>query len=542
MIMKKEKEEVLPIGREEVKAATRTLFGYRLAKAKLNERLSENEKWYRLRHGESLNGGDTPVSAWLFNCIASKHADSMDSIPIASVLAREEADRAEAERLSEIIPQILEQNGFEQTFSDEQWYKLKNGTGVFGVFWDGSKSGGLGDIAVTKIDLTDLYWQPGVNDIQKSENLFHTELIDNAVLEREYPSLIGKLGTGRCGASGLEIMAESADKSLVVDWYYRVNVGGKTVLHYCKYVGENVIFATENTEAYRESGLYAHGMYPFVFDVLFPVENSPAGFGYIDVGKNAQEYIDRGDTAVMENLLSNARPRHFIRSDGAVNEKEFADLSNTFIHVDGNLGADSIMPVQSTPLNDVYLKVISGKIEELKETTGNRDVSTGGTTSGVTAAAAIAAMQEAGSKLSRDATKQSYRAFAKLVDLIIELIRQFYVFPRPFRVTDRRGTEKFIRYGNAGLLPEPQGSDFGIDTGTRLPKFRVTVSSENRDPYSRASQNELALKLYEAGFFDPENRAKAEKCLEIMDFNGREKLLGAISGSKISGEKACPDD
>ena len=163
------------------------------------------------------------------------------------------------------------------------------------------------------------------------------------------------------------------------------------------------------------------------------MEGTPCGFGYIDVGKSAQEYIDRGNQAIMMNMLANAKPRHFIRGDGSVNEEEYADLTKDFIHVDGNLGQDSILPVQGKPLNDIYVTVINNKIDELKETTGNRDISAGGTSGGVTAASAIAAMQEAGSKLSRDHSKASYRAYRKVCLMVIELIRQFYDsmrFPR----------------------------------------------------------------------------------------------------------------
>ena len=111
----------------------------------------------------------------------------------------------------------------------------------------------------------------------------------------------------------------------------------------------------------------------------------------------------------MQNMLANARPRHFIRSDGSVNEQEYADMSKDFVHVDGNLGQDSILPISGKPLNDIYVSIVNNKIDELKETTGNRDISTGGTTSGVTAASAIAAMQEAGSQeiITRHRTEHS---------------------------------------------------------------------------------------------------------------------------------------
>ena len=39
---------------------------------------------------------------------------------------------------------------------------------------------------------------------------------------------------------------DTSDKSIVIDWYYRKYSNGKRILHYCKYVGNTVIYATEN--------------------------------------------------------------------------------------------------------------------------------------------------------------------------------------------------------------------------------------------------------------------------------------------------------
>ena len=97
----------------------------------------------------------------------------------------------------------------------------------------------------------------------------------------------------------------------------------------------------------------------------------------------------------------------------------------------------------------------NSRIEELKEISGNRDLTQGGTTGGVTAASAIAALQEAGSKLSRDMLKSAYRAFAKQCYLIIELMRQFYDEQRVFRITGQRGESEFVPFSAQGLRAKP---------------------------------------------------------------------------------------
>ena len=523
------------IGREEILKAQQTLQKYKEGKKNLEDKIVENARWYKLRQWECMRKAEEhdvePTSAWLFNCIANKHADAMDNFPSPNILPREEGDKEEAQRLSSIIPVILDQNEFEETYSDAWDYKLVKGTGVYGVFWDRSKLNGLGDISIQKMDLLNLFWEPGITDIQKSRNFFSVELCDNELLVEAYPQLEGKLGSATMDVAKYvyDDTVDTTEKSVVVDWYYKKNQNGKTVLHYCKYVNDVVLFATENEPEYAERGWYDDGLYPFVFDPLFSTEGTPCGFGYIDVGKSAQEYIDRGNQAIMQNMLVNAKPRHFIREDGGVNEAEYADLSKDFIHVDGNLGADSILPVQSTGLASIYVEVLNAKIDELKETAGNRDISTGGTTSGVTAASAIAAMQEAGSKLSRDNSKSAYRAYRRIILMVIERIRQFYDLPRMFRITGEDGAEEFVQYSNEGILPQAQGIEFGVDMGYRVPLFDIEITAQKASPYSKMSQNELALQFYSAGLFNPQMADQALACLEMMDFDRKQFIMQRIA-------------
>ena len=119
--MAEKEEKKPPIGAEQVRAAMQTLNRYREGKAGLERRILEGERWYRMRHWESLRRGSPaqvePASGWLFNAIASKHADAMDSFPTPNILPREEGDKAEADMLSAILPAELEQCGFERTYA-----------------------------------------------------------------------------------------------------------------------------------------------------------------------------------------------------------------------------------------------------------------------------------------------------------------------------------------------------------------------------------------------------------------------------------------
>ena len=538
-------QEVLTprIGAEQVRQAAEVLRKYRLGKQSLDRRIIDNEQFWKLRHWEQMEKGGEggnpqdvrPASGWLVNCILSKHADAMDSYPEPTVLPREPGDRKEAEVLTRVLPVILKNNRFKRAYSQAWWNKLKSGCAVYGVFWDGGKLHGLGDIDIRSMDVLNLFWEPGVQSIQESEHFFSTELTPNRRLEEQYPQLAGKLGRsgGQVSRYLYDDKVDTSEQSLVVDWYYHTVEQGRRVLQYCKFVGENVLYATENDPEMAGKGWYDHGQYPFVFDALFPEEGTPCGYGYVDLCKSAQKQIDLMNQAILKNTLAAATPRFFIRADGAVNENEYADWTRPFVHTNGNLGADSIAPIRVPALDSVYVAVLQNKIAEMKETAGNRDVMGGGTAGGVTAATAIAALQEAGGKLSRNMIDDGYEAFAEVLTLCIELVRQFYDMPRQFRLLGKKGVE-FASFDNRSLRPRAL-----LMGGYRVPEFDLEVSAQNETPYKTMEYNQLALQLFQMGFFRSDMAEQALRCLELMEFKNKDALTEVIrEGQKETKQKA----
>ena len=267
----KSKNKNKPIDINKIKEAYKTMLSYKEGKRSLEERIIENEEWYKIRCGYTCeNGTEVKNSAWLFNSIINKHADAMDSFPEPHVLAREKDDENQAQLFSSILPVILEHRNFEQTYSDAWWYKLKTGTGVYGVFWNNELENGIGDVDIKQLDILNLFWEPGIKKLDQSANLFYATAVDKASLMAEYPDKSEQIkkGFSELAAYRLEDGITDDDKALVVDWYYKKKVGTKTLLHYCKFSGEALLFASENEELYAENGFYDHGKYPIIFDTL----------------------------------------------------------------------------------------------------------------------------------------------------------------------------------------------------------------------------------------------------------------------------------
>jgi len=274
-------DATLPIGEKQISEAADTLKKYKAGKSMLEQRVVEDELWYQLRHWETLRRNKStcgkiqwpePSSAWLFNTILNKHADVMDNYPEPVVLPREPSDRESAKILSQVLPVVMEQCDFADTYAETAWEKLKHGTGIYGVFWDSEKDNGLGDISIRGIDLLKIFWEPGITDIQKSRNLFIVDLVDEELLDQQYPEYKGRFGGNAVDVKEYywDESIDNTNKAVVVDWYYKVQRGGRTLLHYVKFVNDILLYASENEPEYAQRGYYDHGMYPVVFDTLFP--------------------------------------------------------------------------------------------------------------------------------------------------------------------------------------------------------------------------------------------------------------------------------
>lgn len=529
--MKKEKTEGTierKITDEDVKQLYKVFEEYLDGKQALDQRIKSSENWYKVQHWKELRkDNDQPASAYLFNMIINKHADAMDNYPSPNVLPQEESDQETANMLSKIIPAIMERCNYEKTYSDGWWSKLKTGTAAFGVFWNQNIDNGLGDVDIREIDMMNIYWEPGVNDLEKSKYIFVTALMDNDSLLEKYP-FIESPGMDNNPQSHYESedYVDRTKKTSVYDCYYKKKIGSRTVIHYIKFIEGHLLYASENDKNCA-NGFYENDEYPIKLDVMFPEKESPAGFGYLDVMKDPQMFIDKMDGIILRHALRTADPRWFASNAIGLNEEEFLG-DGPIVHVEGSISDDRLRQQQLNGLDASIYNRLAGKIEEIKETSGNTDYAQGNTSS-VTAASAIAALQEASGKLSRDMIRSTYNTFSQLVKLTIERIRQFYDEPRTFRIIGDDGKMKWPTFSNERMRYQEQEGIAGVSFGERKPNYDIKVSAQKASPYSKVAQNELAKELYSAGVFNPELSDQALAMLQMMDFEGKEMVIQKVA-------------
>ena len=558
--LEQQKAVVAPLGiidEKELSRANAILQEYREGKKPIDDRVVEAEKWWLLKQWEVMDAkadgthAGTPnerrtASAWLFNAIVSAQADAVEAYPEPIVLPREESDEEEAETLSKILPVILQQNEFEETYSKNQYQKMKTGTGAYGTFWDKSKHNGLGDIAIRRVNMLNLFYQPGVDDIQASQNLFHTEMVDRKYLLSKYPFLKDKKIESFSNAvkPKTEEKVKQDDLIEVVDWYYyRDNMHGEKVVHYVKYVGTTVIYATENEldpvldeqgqllrDAPAVTGIYDDKEYPFDVDPLYPIDGSPTGLGMVYVGKGAQENLDRLQTKIINVAIMGATVRYFSYGN-SINETEFADWAGCpIVHVTGSNAREDVEQIMSPKLDGMFVQIRNDLIEELKQTLGMTDVAMGQASAGVTAASAYAILDENAGKPKRASSRGSYRMYGRLINRVIERIRQFYDTPRTFRIMGEGNKRKYVSYDNSKLAMRAQQGETDL---FEKPVFDVEVRAQKQNVYTRMSQNEMAIQFFSMGIFNPAQADQALKMLDLMDFKDKEKIMASIEEAML---------
>lgn len=522
---------------------------YSAASSLLDAKVQENERWYRSRYWDMINAKGKqqtnrpePVSAYLFNILANKHADAMDNYPKPTLLPQERDDEQEAQRLSEIIPIIMDRNNYKKSYSDAWWYKLKQGFVVKAIMWDEEKSNGLGDIETPYIDKLHIFWQPGITDLQKSRNLFVCNLEDDADLKELYPGIrissdksISLLEYHDNLTSGTML----EEKTLVVDWYYKKRTpDGKQLVHMIKLVGNEVVYASEDDPDKGDVGMYEDGKYPFLIDVLFPEEGTCTGFGFIDIAKSPQIYIDKMDQIITENALMAGKKRWFRKKNGNVNMEQFADWSQTFVDVEGNLDEASLREITVDALPAHIPMHRQTKIQELKDVTSNDVFNSGEGGKGITAASAIYALQEAGNKVSRDMIGMTYDTFRQEMSMYVSRIRQFYNVPRPYRIDKPDGSREYATFDNSGMQPQQYPPMYPDEEPKwRSPEFDIKIGAEKSNPYSTMLMNEMGQAMFTSGMFTPQMAEPAMIALEMMQFEGKEKIAEMIQRNSMMAQQ-----
>lgn len=518
-------QEMGPGGKDALVGQAQALFSrfYQQTRT-LRERFARNERIWEGRQWEqmAMSGPDEPqpASPVLFSTCESLLADVMDYYPEPVLLGQEPGDTELAADLNEVVRYVMKRRNYRKTYRDKVRNALIKGTSVQEVFWDRSLYGGLGDVNIREWDVRNFFFDPRCEDIQQGRACFKTLKLPRAWFKMRYPELEPQMHRD----AHLRLMPgeESTDEEeilLLEYWYKTLSADNQSHVHMAKIAGGILL---EDSRKVCPDGLYAHGLYPFIVEPLFRLSTRPWGLGVMDIFGSLQLLADKLDQIILNNALLSGKLKLLVDKGADVDMEALTDYSREVVRA-GRIDDSAVRWFSALPLNPVVYSHYNGKIQMIKEESGQNQLNRGEGLHNVTAASAIIALQEAGSKRSRLIVQQLYDGFEQIVHMVIELVAQFYTENRRFLVRGSGGDPRVVTF-NASRLAG-QGAGYGLMR--RHFDFDVRIEAQRQTPVEAAYRNELAMQLMQmsGGLITP------EMAIEMMDFEGKERVLAQLRES-----------
>ncbi len=481
------------------------------------ERLERCERMYRGDHWHDVAQLDPneprPVTPIIQSTVENVKAELMDRLPEAVILPESPADAEVAHVIEAIVKQNHDADGYAKEYRKLVHDLLVGGYCVQEVGYDNSLNGGLGGAFLRHVDARSILFDPLSTDAQEGRAVFKLSLRTREYIGSHFPKASPFLTADAFGKpdaveDGI-LHADRQDAMLFLEYWWREYDAENECyrVHMAQIAGNQVL--ADSREA-KPDGLFEHGLYPFVLTTMFTRKGSCLGLGLVDMFETQQKYADKLDQIVLKNALMASHNKLLVTEASGFDTDDLRDWSKE-VHSGESLNGVTWF---STPPLPAYIIDYIGNIREsIKQESGANDFSRGMVTGGVTAASAIAAMQEMSNKRARMIARMLHESFRDAVRLEIEVEREFNFFTRRVNVTVN-GEMKECTFESAMLVRRSAKGNVLLPI-----EFYISVKAQQETKYSAMGQNELALKMLQSGMVSP------AQAVELMVFEGKDQLL-----------------
>lgn len=238
-----------------------------------------------------------------------------------------------------------------------------------------------------------------------------------------------------------------------------------------------------------------------------------------------QLYSDKLDQIVLKNALMASKNKLLVTNASGFDVDDLRDWSKE-VHTGESLNGITWFSTPPLPAYITnYIQLIRAGI---KEESGANDFSRGTTNSGVTAASAIAALQEMSAKRSRMAARQMHASYKDAVRMEIEVEREYNLLPREVMIS-KDGKQVKATFESSKLFRKTR-------LGNTVPiEFMVSIKVQKENRWTQMAHNELIMQMVKLGVIKP------DEAVELMQFEGRESILSRIKKAAEGINKGEPE-
>lgn len=467
------------------------------------------------------------LKSTLNNCVA----DQMQNMPEARILPETPETSELADDMQDAVRHIVyDVNGYEAIHRRRAEDFYGTGTSIIQVTWDESMCYGKGDIALIRWPIESFLWDGKAENIQDARALIKVSWHPMSWYAAHYPDKASFIGgedgqynhVGKTDGQADRTGADEECAMLLEYWYRRYDA--KT-----KRYSINVAYCAGGALLEHQENVFMHGLYPFILDVHSVIEGSPVGDGMVGELTPMMRYINRYAKYINVNIRMSSKARMLTRKNSGIDRDGMANWETDIIEGDSITQGEDWAWLTHAPFPSAAAQQMVQLQSDLKQDSGANQFTRGETTAGITAGKAIAALQEAGGKVTGLRTDTLNDGFKRMVEQIIWLMAEFYTGERMTMITGRnKDIRRQIDMGAKHFFGDLYTK---VSDSVPPPPYMVQIEINKRNPLRVEAMNEMYMQMYTMAA-QAKQYFPLSALLQLLNIDGKDRILPIIQQSE----------
>ena len=471
------------------------------------------------------NGKPTLQLQTLKSTINNVVADQMLSMPEAKVVPETPDMQEAADDLQDILHFVTYcANDYEQLHYRRCEDFYTTGTAITQIAWDPDMNYGNGEVALIRWPLEAFLWDPLAERLEDCRAVMKVSWHPLSYFRAHWPEegkYVGAEQDGTHNNVGMTDGQRDADhgddeeRAMLIEYWWR-EYNAKSHRYTI-----NVAYAAGQALLYKETDIYAHGMYPFVIDVHDSIEGSMVGAGLVSELAPMMRYINRYAAYADMNARMSSKGRMLVRTESGIDKDALTNWETDIIEGTRIIQGEDWNWMQNQPFNATITQLMTMFQSDLKADSGANQFTRGETTGGIVSGKAINSLIQAGGKVASMRTEQLKYGSKSIDEQITWLAAQFYKSGRTIMITGRKPVSVDMK------------KIFGekVKGAVNPPPYTVQIEVSSRDPQRIANQNQMFMEAYtmaaQAQQFFP-----LSSLIEILNLDGKDRIKPVIQANE----------
>lgn len=472
------------------------------------------------------------VTNVIFPIIASQVADLVDEPVDIMCVGEEPSDEVFSKDVGHLLDWVSFKNKMFTKMDRFEWRRLKFGSSVWKVHYDPFTQ----MIVIEPISPINFFPDPQVKEpwlLQEGDFHDHVRFQSIGHLKRAWGSVASKLEPMRTadadisifdGETNDETTARTSRKALVIEHW---NLEGRGMLRRRIVANETMLYDSKQ----KYNSIYDHGKYPFSFVQCYPLEGRLWGMGDAELLLPTQDLINDLDDQIRRNARLMGNMQIVVGLASGINIRKWIAKAGLKIPA---RDPEAWKAVDPKPMPEYIQARRIQAMQEAELISGRPDV-TEGRRSGVRAASAIMALQEAGNRRARHKKLTLQDSMGSVYEFSIDYLKQFFTEEQAFRILGKpsapmgmkQQAPSYVWFRGSSLknipklIPGPDGNLIPLmgkegKPETKDAKFDLRVSIGAGLPHNQAFLYQSMLDMKNAGIVTAEEARSFVK--DVLDW------------------------